>query len=684
VSSILEHRPFVAAKIGPILAAVFLVFAGGYRIASAEALAKINLARSARLFATHTEPADEFDIRHATDGDTQTKWVGQSHPLSWQPTNIVIEFKKPTAVQRLVLVSQIFRERLALKDFEVYAWADKAWAGATPLAVMKGTRDLRTVVDFIPVKTTRLRIRIRDTWRDDHCYPRLAEIEVYAAPRQAKLMAPKDSPLADEKKSERLLLAQTLGAQSAFPTEKFDPAKGYLHYAKTFLDTMIAEGRDRYGAVHSPMFASLLELDTHENPEDTPANVPGQRYGDRSIHGGNLFHDIMLLRACDYATSLTGDHKYRNAASDYLRFFLDNCPQPTGLFPWGEHAYWNFYKEAPGSTTHEYLGGIPMAFWERMWALNPRAVRGEADGLINHVVNLDTYDFDRHADIVKPLPTPRPKGIGFLDFPRHGGFYISVWTFVYSKTGDARYLDWSLKTIDHHWRLRNPRSGLPRTSLQAESKNTASAESVLSLSVSLLESALLLPAGEARNRYESVARAYLDSILRLPHRPREGRLVAAFPLDSEPARAKGDYSHPYRYMYGGAFTADDAVLLLAVYRLTGDKRALRLAEDCAAYYARRDPPPPPEIVRAHVYAGIIGLFCDLYDLEHKPAHLKQAERYARLAIERLFYRGLFRGATGINHYESDMMVGNLVYSLVWLHALKENAKVKVEPNRFNR
>ncbi len=31
-----------------------------------------------------------------------------------------------------------------------------------------------------------------------------------------------------------------------------------------------------------------------------------------------------------------------------------------------------------------------------------------------------------------------------------------------------------------------------------------------------------------------------------------------------------------------------------------------------------------------------------------------------------------------------MMVGNLVYSLVWLHALKEKTKVKVEPNYFNR
>jgi len=78
------------------------------------------------------------------------------------------------------------------------------------------------------------------------------------------------------------------------------------------------------------------------------------------------------------------------------------------------------------------------------------------------------------------------------------------------------------------------------------------------------------------------------------------------------------------------------------------------------------------------------LFNDLYDLTGRAEHLRQAERYARLAVERLFYRGLFRGATGIDHYEGDLMVGNLVYNLVWLHSVKEKTGVKVEPNYFNR
>jgi hypothetical protein len=97
-----------------------------------------------------------------------------------------------------------------------------------------------------------------------------------------------------------------------------------------------------------------------------------------------------------------------------------------------------------------------------------------------------------------------------------------------------------------------------------------------------------------------------------------------------------------------------------------------------------NPPPPTEVVRAHVYASIVGLFVDLYTLDQRPGRLRQAECYARYAVERLYSRGLFRGATGVNHYEGDMMAGNLVYNLVWLHAVKEKTGVRIEPNYFNR
>ena len=506
---------------------------------SAKSPCAIDLSRAARIFASHATPGDEFKIENAIDGDPKTKWVGEGHPLGFQPANIVLQFDAPVVVRRVVLVSVVFREKLALKDVEVYAWGQNGWAGASPLAVVKGTRDVRTAVDFDPVRTTRLRLRIRDTWRDDHAFPRLHEIEVYSAGPGASGRVLKDSPIPDEKESERWLLRRAMGERIVYPGEPFDPAKGYVYYARSFLDTMIREGTDRYGPVHSPMFASLLDMNTHRNPEDTPPNVPGQRYGDRTVRGANLFHDVMLLRAADCLTDLTGEAEYRQAATDYLRFFVTHCRQPTGLFPWGEHAHWDFYREAPGDATHEFLGGVPVAFWQRLWDLNPDAVRGEADGLMNHVVNLETFAFDRHADILRPLPTPRPARMGGLDFPRHGGFYIHLWTFTHSKTGDAKYLAWSRKMIDKHWKARNPVSGLPPGCPARGARSAGSSETMLSFSVSVLEAARLLPNGEATDRYESVARAFLDSILRLPHRPGDGEFLVDFPVDRKPEEAAG-------------------------------------------------------------------------------------------------------------------------------------------------
>lgn len=348
------------------LLALVLVWAEGGIAADDGGSRKIELKR-ARIFTTHVAEGDDYKVADAIDGNSTTKWVGEGHPLPWQPTSVVLQFEQdePITVQRVVLLTQTLREVLALKRFEIFAWGGdgKGWAGEQPLAVVKETKELRTVVDFPPTKTSRLRIRIHDTWRPDHAFPRLAEIEVFgpangAGDSESRVL--KTSPLPGEKQSEVLLLARAMGQPVVFPGTKFDPEKGFLYYARTFLDTMIREGTDRYGEERSPMFASILDMESHALPADPPANIPGQRFGDRSVHGGNLFHDVMLLRAADYLGLLTGESNYRQAATDYLRFFLHHCPaKRTGLFAWGEHAYWDFAKERPGHLTHEFLGGLP-------------------------------------------------------------------------------------------------------------------------------------------------------------------------------------------------------------------------------------------------------------------------------------------------------------------------------------
>src|SRR5688572_16563094 len=65
-------------------------------------LKPIDLSQGVKIFASHATPGDEFKIENAIDRNLETKWVGEAHPLTFQPANIVLEFSAATAVQRVV------------------------------------------------------------------------------------------------------------------------------------------------------------------------------------------------------------------------------------------------------------------------------------------------------------------------------------------------------------------------------------------------------------------------------------------------------------------------------------------------------------------------------------------------------------------------------------------------------
>jgi len=453
---------------------------------------------------------------------------------------------------------------------------------------------------------------------------------------------------------------------------------------RTFLDTLLSRGTDRYGPTPSPMFVSILDCATKEHPGCELPPIEGQRQGDRAPFGGNLQHDLMLLRACSYVSQMTGDEKYRQAADAYLRFFLDNCTStPTGLWPWGEHAHWDFIKEAPGHNTHEYLGAAPIEFWAQAWEMNPKAVLREADGLLNHVVNLQTFDYNRHADISQPLATPRPKDMVFLDFPRHGGFYTQVWAFAYSRTGDGKYLDWCGKMMDHFESVRHGQSGLlPSTS--TTSAGSCGVTTQLSLAVTLLESAPLLGATPTGARCKRLARELLDAVAGLPHKASEGLYCLRCPIEGPKAgqvklTPPGSTAH-----YGGPFLAMDALLWARAYRLTGDRRCLDIAEGLARFYATTKDSPAAENTRAHIYGTVIELLVDMDELVGGPLWLPAAEGYAQKATGLLYCGGLFRGATNLWYYESQLWPGTFVYALVRLHARLAQPNVLGQPNYFHR
>lgn len=463
----------------------------------------------------------------------------------------------------------------------------------------------------------------------------------------------------------QMLMALPPGTPSGRPANHHQHAE-FLQPVISFMDRMIEFGTDRYGEVHSPMFVSILMLDTlnHPGAKILPP-LKGQRQIDRAPFGGNLQHDIPLLAAMKHLSILNGEKKYLNAAEAYLQFFLDNCTDtPTGLWPWGEHAHWDFYAERPGHKWHEYLGSVPLDFWEQAWITNPRAVLAEADGCLNHVTDLKTFDYNRHADIWQALPDPRPANLEIADFPRAGGFYLQLWAFAYAKTGETKYLDWIERMMLQQQARLHRSSGLLLLTSEWWNSNNPALNSTHSCALSMLESVPLLANTGTGDRVERLALDYLEAVLQ--NTPTSG------------------ISPTFTSQYGEITLPGMAMMYAHTYRITRDRRFIEPARMVARKYAELERIPDLPYIPAQVFASIINLLLDINDLDDEVIWLEAAERFARQALDLLYGNGLFRGAVGLEYYESELWVSNLVYALLRLHCLVSDVDHHVPPLTFQR
>lgn len=658
-------------KLLTIAAAALLIFGGSVKV--------------------HAEPIDLSDATvYATvgdrlgvivDGNEMTRWGGTAEDLSEHPANIFIEFDEPTTVGRLGVVTNNRKDQVRVTDLEVYAMVEDGWALLGTVerpdaehfeidaeSVVDGTEEFHLVrfeVELLPAEVEILRLRITGTARPDNAFPNVHQVHLFAPEPGTEITPLTAAPVPNEGETERLFVRAAAGKIEGPAEIEYDPQKGYLGYARSFMDTMIARGTDIYGDTHTPMFVSILLLETQEHPGKLLPSIDGQRQADRAPFGGNLQHDLPLLDAMQHMSALIGDDSYREAALAYLQHFLDNCAQtPTGMWPWGEHAHCDFRTNTPGHNTHEYLGAPSLDFWELAWQMNPDAVTAHASGLINHVVNLDTFEFNRHANIMEPLPVPRPEGLGFLDFPRHGGFFLQTWAFAYSKTGDTQYLEWIEGLLDHHENTVLESGILPGCSPRAIRPTGASLGSTFSCALSMLESVPLLEGTETAGRVERMALGYIDAVA-------EQSRVA----DAEPR---------FTAAYGAGALAGRVMNYVHAYRLTGDERFPPMARAVAERYADLDEIPEVRNTPAQVFGSIVNLMLDMYELDDDPRWVEAAERYARTGIERLYHDGLFRGATELWYYESELWVSNLVYALVRLHTITEDTEHRVPYTAFQR
>ena len=183
-----------------------------------------------------------------------------------------------------------------------------------------------------------------------------------------------------------------------------------------------------------------------------------RRAQDRALGGSNLYHDAVTLQVFHVLTEVTGNPRYRNAAREYQSAFRDLAQsKETGLLAWGEHLYYDFFRDevAAERRHHELLEWTPP--WPLLWEVNPGAVERAIAGIRYHYFADDPAAlYNRHADWAR-AGHQKPGGQPWI---KHSGLYAYSFLFLHSKTKQRRWLDWALGAGDLYWRHRNPETGL--------------------------------------------------------------------------------------------------------------------------------------------------------------------------------------------------------------------------------
>ena len=80
-----------------------------------------------------------------------------------------------------------------------------------------------------------------------------------------------------------------VAAQSPTPPD-------YLTVVRSFADSLLLRGADRFGPRQTAMWAAVVDSRTGSVPRRGVPSVAGTRTSDRAIGGSNLYHDVATIR----------------------------------------------------------------------------------------------------------------------------------------------------------------------------------------------------------------------------------------------------------------------------------------------------------------------------------------------------------------------------------------------------
>ena len=378
------------------------------------------------------------------------------------------------------------------------------------------------------------------------------------------------------------------GAQEGLSDEE---RQRYRGAALESLDNILEHGGDRYGDVHTPMIASVIDTRTGVAPRvpeelDSMIRTEGRLHR-RNPGGADLFDDQALIRTLYAAAELTDDERYAAAADEYIGAYFERSVKENGLLAWGTHIFYDLYTDAPGGDQegkgpHEILIFCPD--WPSMWRVAPERVQRQIELMWEwHVVDKETGLHNRHDD----------KRVG-CDFAFFGGELAYAFAFLSSVTDDDRYLDWAKTVVSRHWNERDAETNLPPDAPSTGDRYDAHH---CFTTIPGPHAALLLKAFEATGDevFRDRALAYIAAYDRYGWDEEAGRYRAMLKIDGTPVMAQErgagydrwkptGYADTWRsIMFSYEFPLIAAQTAAYAYRLTEDARALTAAERWARH-----------------------------------------------------------------------------------------------------
>ena len=437
----------------------------------------------------------------------------------------------------------------------------------------------------------------------------------------------------------------------------------YLRYVRGFADTMLAAGTDAYGPKRTPLWAGVIDARTLEVPAKGVPAPAGVRESDRAVGGANLYHDAVTLRVFRALSAQTGEARYATAAREYMAYFLHHARNPrTGFLGWGEHLYYDFFRDevAAERRWHELLEWTPP--WEDLWAVDPEAVTAAIGALRYHYYRDDPAAlYNRHAywDRSEHQPT------GGQPWIKHSGLYAYSFAFLYSKTKDARWLEWARGAASPYWDRRNPSTDLTLSCIDDPRPGSKQATGGMALLAYWLGKAYeVLP---AEKRLRERALAFLEAYDRFAYSKQKDAYWAGLELDGRPAGA--ETIPPWNFAYGSSSIIPYGRIAAWFARREHKREYLEIARRVARITRAT---PLPERVSLEGLGFALNLSLDVYEQTRNSRYLEDARHYAGVAIEKFWVPnpkgGLFVREPGDRYYEAKVGTGDLLAGLLRLHA----------------